>query len=335
MSEPKQQDKPFQISKWKVWEAFERVKANKGAAGVDDQSIAEFEADRDRNLYKIWNRMSSGSYFPPPVKAVEIAKAGGKGVRVLGVPTVADRVAQSVAKLYLEPKVEPVFHPDSYGYRPGRSALDAVAACRQRCWRADWVVDLDIRAFFDTVPWDLIVKAVEAVCDTPWVLLYVKRWLAAPLQSPDGSLVERDKGTPQGSAVSPILANLFMHFAFDSWMARKFPGCPFERYADDAVVHCVSRRQAEHVLAAIAGRMSEVGLRLHPDKTRIIYCKDGRRRGDHEHTSFTFLGFTFRPRRAKDGRDGSFFVGFPARHEHRGAQGQEHRASCHADTPAH
>jgi group II intron reverse transcriptase/maturase len=206
------------------------------------------------------------------------------------VPTVADRVAQTVVAMYLEDLVEPRFHPDSYGYRPRRSALDAVEVCRQRCWRKDWVIDLDVAKFFDTVPWDLMIKAVEAVTDTPWVLLYVRRWLAAPLMSGDGILVERDKGTPQGSAVSPVLANLFMHFAFDNWLAKKFPACPFERYADDAVVHCATRRQAEAVLAAIAERMQEVGLRLHPDKTRIVYCKDAKRRGDHEHTSFTFLG---------------------------------------------
>ncbi len=307
---PTSQVKPFDIPKRQVWEAYRRVAANKGAPGVDGLTLAAFEDDLRNNLYKIWNRMSSGSYFPPPVKGVEIPKSHGGGVRLLGVPTIADRVAQTVVAMHLEERAEPRFHPDSYGYRPRKAAWDAVGVCRQRCWKRDWVIDLDVQKFFDTVPWDLIVKAVEAVCDTPWVLLYVKRWLAAPLQSPGGAHVERDKGTPQGSAVSPILANLFMHFAFDSWMVRKFPGCPFERYADDAVVHCVSKQQAEEVLAAIAGRMEEVGLRLHPDKTRIVYCQDGRRRGDHEHTSFTFLGFTFRPRRAKGGRDGTFFVGF-------------------------
>ena len=225
MSEPKLQDKPFQIAKWAVWEAFQRVKANKGAAGVDEESIAQFEADRDRNLYKIWNRLSSGSYFPPPVKAVEIPKPGGKGVRVLGVPTVADRVAQTVVRMYLEPKVEPIFHPDSYGYRPGRSALDAVGMCRQRCWRSDWVIDLDIQKFFDTVPHDLVEKAVahHISPDQRWILLYVQRWLRAPLAQPDGTLVARDRGTPQGSAISPLLANLFMHYAFDAWMSREFP----------------------------------------------------------------------------------------------------------------
>ncbi|MFL5883109.1 MAG: group II intron reverse transcriptase/maturase [Actinomycetota bacterium] len=309
MSEPKQQDKPFDISKWVVWEAFERVKANKGVAGVDEESIAQFEADRDRNLYKIWNRLSSGSYFPPPVKAVEIPKAGGKGVRLLGVPTVADRVAQTVVRMYLEPEVEPVFHPDSYGYRPGRSALDAVAACRQRCWRTDWVIDLDIRAFFDSVPWDLVLKVVAHHTDQRWILLYVERWLKAPLQRQDGTLVARDRGTPQGSAISPLLANLFMHYAFDAWMARRYPAVRFERYCDDVVVHCASQRQACQVREAIADRLAQVGLELHPDKTRIVYCKDADRTGSYEPSKFTFLGYEFRPRLAKN-RYGKHFVSF-------------------------
>ena len=309
MSEPKQQDKPFDISKWVVWEAFQRVKANKGAAGVDEQSIAEFEQDRDKNLYRIWNRLSSGSYFPPPVKAVEIPKAGGTGVRVLGVPTVADRVAQTVVRMYLEPHVEPVFHPDSYGYRPKKSALDAVGACRQRCWRADWVIDLDIRAFFDTVPHDLVLKAVAHHTDQRWILLYVQRWLEAPLQRQDGALVARDRGTPQGSAISPLLANLFMHYAFDAWLVREHPTVQFERYCDDAVVHCRSESQAHQVRDAIAARLAQVGLELHPDKTRIVYCRDADRRDDHEVTSFTFLGYEFRPRLAKS-KTGKHFVSF-------------------------
>jgi RNA-directed DNA polymerase len=300
--------KPFDIPKQMVWEAYRRVVANEGAPGVDRQTLDEFEEDLKNNLFKIWNRMSSGSYFPPPVRAVEIPKPHG-GVRVLGVPTVADRVAQTVVAMHLGERAEPRFHPDSYGYRPKKAAWDAVGVCRQRCWRRDWVIDLDVEKFFDSVPWDLIIKAVEAVTDTPWVLLYVKRWLAAPLQRPDGTLIERDKGTPQGSAVSPILANLFMHFAFDRWMVRNYPDCPFERYADGAVVHCVSKEQAEQVLTALAARMEEVGLRLHPDKTRIVYCRDGQRRGDHEHTSFTFLGFTFRARKAM-GKDGKSFTSF-------------------------
>lgn len=301
--------KPYDIPKPLVWEAWRRVGANKGAPGVDEQTLGEFEADLKDNLYKIWNRMSSGSYFPPPVKGVEIPKPHGGGVRMLGVPTIADRVAQTVVAMYLEPLVESRFHPDSYGYRPKRAAWDAVGVCRQRCWKFDWVIDLDVQKFFDTVPWDLVVTAVQRATDCPWVLLYVKRWLQAPLQLPDGTLAERNRGTPQGSAVSPILANLFMHYAFDLWMARWFPDCPFERYADDVVVHCVNRRQAERVLAAIAERMTEVGLRLHPDKTRIVYCKDGTRRGDHQHTSFTFLGFSFRARKARS-KNGVYFTSF-------------------------
>src|SRR5690349_21521304 len=309
MNMPKPEEKPFAIPKPLVWEAWRQVKANKGAPGVDGQALDEFEADLG-NLYKVWNRMSSGSYFPPPVRAVEIPKPHGPGTRVLGVPTIADRVAQTAAAMFLEPLVEPRFHPDSYGYRPKKSAHDAVAVCRQRCWKYDWSIDLDVQKFFDTVPWDLLVRAVEAVTDCRWVLLYVKRWLKAPLQHPDGTLVERDKGTPPGSAISPVLANLFLHYAFDTWMAREFPGCPFERFADDIVVHCKRRRQAEYVRAAIAARMGEVGLRIHPDKTRIVYCKDGRRRGDHEHTSFTFLGFTFRARGARGTKSGRAFTGF-------------------------
>jgi RNA-directed DNA polymerase len=309
MNMPKPDEKPFAIPKLLVWEAWRQVRANNGAPGVDGQALDEFEAGLADNLYKIWNRMSSGSYFPPPVRAVEIPKPHGPGTRVLGVPTIADRVAQTATAMFLEPLVEPRFHQDSYGYRPNKSAHDAVGACRQRCWKYDWVIDLDVQKFFDTVPWELVVRAVEAVTDCPWVLLYVRRWLEAPLQRPDGTLVQRDKGTPQGSAISPVLANLFMHYAFDTCMAREFPGCPFERFADDIVVHCKSRRQAEYVLAAIAARMGEVGLRIHPDKTRIVYCKDGRRRGDHEHTSFTFLGFTFRARGAR-GKNGRNFTGF-------------------------
>ena len=281
VSEPKPKEKSFDISKQVVWDSYERVKANQGAAGVDGESIADFEADLKGNLYKLWNRMSSGSYFPPPARAVEIPKKAG-GVRTLGVPTVADRIAQTVVRAYLEPEVEPFFHPDSYGYRPGRSALDAVATCRQRCWKKDWVIDLDLKAFFDSIPHDLLLKAVSKHTDLAWVLLYVRRWLVAPLQREDGTIVERDRGTPQGSAISPLLANLFLHYAFDRWMAREFPAVAFERYADDAVAHCATEAQARKVLDAIAARMAEVGLELHPDKTRIVYCKDADRRGSAE-----------------------------------------------------
>jgi len=276
VDELKASGKPFRISKQEVWDAWLKVKGNKGAPGADEVSLAEFEADLKNNLYKVWNRMSSGTYFPPPVKAVEIPKPHGGGTRVLGVPCIVDRIAQTVAAARLEVAVEPVFHPDSYGYRPGRGALDAVAACRQRCWEYNWVIDLDIRKFFDSVRWDLIVKAVEAHTD---------------------------------HAISPALANLFMHYAFDIWLAREFPLVKFERYADDVVIHCVSEHQARKVLAALHERMAGVGLELHPDKTKIVYCKDSNRRGSAEHTSFTFLGFTFRPRQARR-KDGVQFTSF-------------------------
>jgi len=255
--------------------------------------------------------MSSGSYFPPAVKGVEIPKAGGQGVRLLGVPTVAGRIAQTVAAMYLERRVEPIFHPDSYGYRPGRSALDAVGVCRRRCWQSDWIVDLDIRAFFDSVDHELMIKAVERHVDADgkWVLLYVKRWLIAPLARADGTVQARDRGTPQGSAISPVLANLYLHYAFDAWLARAFPQVTFERYCDDAVIHCGSERQARQVRDALAARLAQVGLELHPDKTRIVYCKDANRHGLYEHTSFTFLGYTFRPRLAIS-RSGRHFVSF-------------------------
>ena len=307
-----QDGKPFAIPKELVWQAWKQVKANGGAAGADGVTIEMFEKDLKDNLYKVWNRMSSGTYFPPPVRAVEIPKSSG-GTRVLGVPAVGDRVAQTVAAMALEPRTEAIFHDDSYGYRPRKGALDAVAACRQRCWARNWVIDLDVRKFFDSVPWDLMVKAVQAnvTHEQRWIVLYVRRWLAAPIVMPDGRTAERDRGTPQGSAVSPVIANLFMHYAFDKWLEREFPAVEFERYADDAVVHCATEQQARKVLAALEERMAEVGLELHPDKTRIVYCKDrNRRRSDCENTSFTFLGYTFRARRALTGDRTSMFSAF-------------------------
>jgi RNA-directed DNA polymerase len=301
------QDKPFDVPKSLVWEAYKRVRANKGAAGVDRCSMEMFEKDLKKNLYKIWNRMSSGTYFPPAVKAVEIPKPGG--TRILGVPTVADRIAQTVVALTLEVRTEAIFHDDSYGYRPKRSALQAVERCRQRCWKRDWVLDLDVQKFFDSVDHALMVKAVEANTDRRWVVLCVKRWLVAPLQRPDGTLQQRDRGTPQGSAVSPVLANIFMHYAFDMFLAREFPTVEFERYADDAVVHCVTERQARQVWAVLSKRMEDIGLRLHPDKTKLVYCKDSRRRGSFPNTSFRFLGYTFGPRKARY-PDGKAFTSF-------------------------
>jgi group II intron reverse transcriptase/maturase len=305
---PKQKVRSFEIPERLVFEAWERVRANDGAPGVDAASIAEFEADEANSLYKLWNRMSSGSYFPRPVRAVDVPKAHGEGVRRLGVPTVADWIAQTAAAMLLEEALEPIFHPDSDGYRPGRDAHDALAKARKRCWRQDWVLDLDIRAFFDSVPHGLLKAMVRRHTDSRWVLLYIERWLVAPMQMPDGTLVEREKGTPQGSPISPLLANLFMHYAFDTWMAKRHPRSPFERYADDIVVHCDTERHARNLWAAIANRLGAFGLGLHPDKTRVVYCKDGRRRGDFEHTSFDFLGYTFRGRRVKGPR--GYFVSF-------------------------
>ena len=263
--------KPFDIPKREVWEAFKRVKANQGAAGVDGQSIAEFEADLSNNLYKLWNRMSSGSYFPPPVRRVDIPKADG-GTRPLGIPTVADRIAQEVARRYLEPCLEPVFHADSYGYRPGRSAIDAVRPARQRCWRYDWVLDIDVKAYFDSIDWELLLKAVRHHTDCPWVLLYIERWLKAPVQMEDGSVVPRTAGTPQGGVISPLLANLFLHYAFDVWMSRNYPHIPFERYADDAICHCKSAEEARALWSALAGSLCglQVGAASGEDEDRLL-----------------------------------------------------------------
>lgn len=309
MNEPTSKAKPFAISKQAVAAAFRKVKANQGGPGVDGCTIEQFEADLRNRLYVTWNRLSSGSYFPPPVKLVEVPKPHGGGVRRLGVPTVADRVAQTVVAMELEPTVERMFHPSSYGYRPGRSPLDAVAACRQRCFTHPWLLDCDIQGFFDNVPHDLIIKAVEANTDKKWVVLYVKRWLAAPVQHLDGTLEQRDRGTPQGSAISPLLANLFLHYAFDAWVTRELPSLPFERYCDDIVVHCHSEKQARYVGRRIAARLSECGVQLHPDKTRVVFCQQDGRPGSAEHTSFTFLGYTFRKRSARD-REGNIFNGF-------------------------
>jgi len=300
--------KPFCISKVMVKEAYDRVKANHGAAGIDRQRIEDFEEDLKGNLYVIWNRMSSGSYFPQPIRAVEIPKKG-QGVRILGIPTIADRVAQTVVQLILEPKVEPLFHPDSYGYRPKRSALDAVGVCRERCWKTAWVLDIDIKSFFDTVNHELLLRAVAWHTDEKWILLYVRRWLTAPLAAPDGTLSPRTEGTPQGSPLSPLLANIFLHYAFDMWMKREFPDVQFERYCDDVVVHCVTQQQATHMWERIGQRLRACQLELHPEKTRIVYCKDAHRRMRWAHTRFTFLGFTFRARTAKD-KEGTCFTSF-------------------------
>jgi group II intron reverse transcriptase/maturase len=227
---------------------------------------------------------------------VDIPKADG-GTRPLGIPTVADRIAQDVARRYLEPHLEPVFHADSYGYRPGRSAIDAVRTARQRCWRYDWVLDIDVRSYFDSIDWELLLKAVRRHTDCPWVLHYIERWLKAPVQMDDGSVVPRSAGTPQGGVISPILANLFLHYAFDMWMARSFPHIPFERYADDIICHCKSVEEVQALWSALADRFAACKLVLHPQKTKIVYCKDANRRGEFPNQSFDFLGFTFRARK--------------------------------------
>jgi RNA-directed DNA polymerase len=301
--------KPFCISKWVVLEAWERVRANRGAAGVDDVSVTQFEGKLKNNLYRIWNRMSSGSYLPPPVRQVMIPKPDGRE-RPLGIPTVGDRVAQMVVKMHLEPEVEPVFHPDSYGYRPGKSALEAVGVCRRRCWRYDWVVDLDIRGFFDNLDHSLMLHAVRKHTDCMWVLLYIERWLKAPVEAEDGTRSPRERGTPQGGVASPLLANIFLHHAFDVWMAETFPRCPFERYADDIVIHCRSHDEALTVQSAVEERLRRCKLEAHPDKTRIVYCRDSNRIQDHSHTQFDFLGYGFQPRKARNSRDGRQFVSF-------------------------
>jgi len=300
--------KPYCIAKRTVWEAYQQVKANRGAAGIDDETIAMFEQNLSKNLYKLWNRMSSGSYLPPPVKQMEIPKASG-GVRKLGIPTVTDRIAQTAAKRIIEPILDPIFHPDSYGYRPGRSAKQAVAITRERCWRYDWVVEFDIKAAFDQIDHGLLMKAVRTHISENWVLLYLERWLTAPFETEDGTCLPRERGTPQGGVVSPILMNLFMHYAFDHWMKRTYPNHPFARYADDAVVHCRTLKQAQELMQMIASRLKECGLTMHPEKSKIVYCKDSDRRGTYPQVQFTFLGFTFRPRRAQSKR-GRVFTSF-------------------------
>lgn len=301
--------KPFTIPKMLVVDAFKAVKANAGSAGVDKETIADFESDLKNNLYRLWNRLSSGSYFPPPVKAVAIPKKNG-GERILGVPTVADRVAQMVVKLVFEPTVEPMFLPDSYGYRPGKSALDAVAVTRKRCWQYNWVLEFDIKGLFDNIDHTLLRRAVKKHTECEWVRLYIERWLTAPLQLADGTLVQRTKGTPQGGVVSPVLANLFLHYTFDAWMARTFPGVPWCRYADDGLVHCRTEQEAQFIMTVLNDRFAECGLQMHPDKTQIVYCKDGSRKERHPNTKFDFLGYTFRPRLVKNRKRDSLFVSF-------------------------
>jgi len=302
-------NKPFSIDKRLVYEAYKAVKSNRGAAGVDEQTIEQFDADLSGNLYRIWNRMSSGSYFPPPVRAVSIPKKSG-GERILGVPTVADRVAQMVVKLVIESILDPIFLADSYGYRPNKSALDAVGVTRERCWKYDWVLEFDIKGLFDNIDHELLLRAVRKHITCKWALLYIERWLRAPMVLEGGTTKERSCGTPQGGVVSPILANLFMHYAFDVWMTRTHPELPWCRYADDGLVHCRTEQEAETLKVALQARLAECHLEMHPTKTKIVYCKDGKRKGKYPNVKFDFLGYCFRPRRVRRLRDNSLFGGF-------------------------
>ena len=302
-------DKPFKITKKQVYEAYKAVKSNQGAAGVDKETIEQFEANLRGNLYKLWNRMSSGSYFPPPVRAVSIPKKSG-GERILGVPTVADRVAQTVVKQLIEPDLDPIFLADSYGYRPGKSALDAIGVTRERCWKYNWVLEFDIKGLFDNIDHELLLRAVRKHVKCIWALLYIERWLKAPMELEDGTRVERICGTPQGGVVSPILSNLFMHYTFDLWMARTFPELPWCRYADDGLVHCRVEHEAEVVKAALQARLAECHLEMHPTKTKIVYCKDGKRKGKYPNVKFDFLGYCFRPRLVRNLRDNRLFCSF-------------------------
>jgi RNA-directed DNA polymerase len=301
--------KPFSIDKKRVYEAYKAVKSNAGSAGVDGQTIEQFEADLQNNLYKLWNRMSSGSYFPPPVRAVSIPKKTG-GQRILGVPTVADRVAQMVVKQHIEPELDPVFLAGSYGYRLRKSALDAVGVTRQRCWKYDWVLEFDIKGLFDNIDHELLLRAVRKHVTCKWALLYIERWLTAPMEHEDGTKAERKSGTPQGGVVSPILSNLFLHYTFDLWMARTHPDLPWCRYADDGLVHCRNEQEAQTLKAELQARLAECRLELHPAKTKIVYCKDRNRTGAYPNVQFDFLGYCFRPRMVRRSRDNKLFCGF-------------------------
>ena len=303
-----EETKPFKISKQAVKIAFDRVKANKGTYGIDEQSISDFEENLKDNLYKIWNRMSSGTYFPKPVKAVAIPKKNG-GTRILGIPTVEDRVAQMVAKIYFEPNVERIFYEDSYGYRPNKSAIQAVGVLRERCWRKDWVVDFDIKGLFDNIRHDYLIEMVKRHTEEQWIILYIERWLKTPFKMQDGTIAERTSGTPQGGVISPVLANLFLHYVFDDFMSKEFPNIQWVRYADDGALNCVSIKQAKYIIKVLDKRFKTFGLELNLSKTKIVYCKDDDRKDNYENISFDFLGYTFKPRQAKN-KYGKYFTSF-------------------------
>ena len=302
--------KSIPVSKEQVWLAYKKVKANQGSAGVDQISMEEFDAQRSKHLYKLWNRLASGSYFPPPVKEVEIPKKDGK-VRKLGIPTIGDRVAQMVVKEYLEARFEKIFSPNSYGYRPEKSAHQALEKVRQNCRKTDWVIDLDIKGFFDNIDHERLMLAVQKHVPEKWCLLYIQRWLTMPVQTKSGELIQKQgKGTPQGGVISPLLANLFLHYAMDKWLEQNHPNVEYVRYADDAILHCRTKTEAEQTLAALDERMKACGLELHPEKTKQVYCRDYRRQDTYETVKFDFLGYSFQPRSTKSKQTGKLFLGF-------------------------
>jgi RNA-directed DNA polymerase len=303
------ENKPIEIQKSLIYKAWLSVKRNAGASGIDGQSITDFEQKLEANLYKIWNRMSSGSYFPPPIRGVEIPKKSGS-TRTLGIPTIADRVAQTAVRNLLMNRFEAIFDDDSYGYRPGKSAHDALAVTRERCWKYDWVLEYDIKGLFDNISHDLLMKAVRMHVEEKWMVMYIERWLKAPMILEDGTEVPRDKGTPQGGVISPLLANLFMHYVTDKWARRELPGVPFCRYADDGLFHCKSKVQAEKVLDKLRDRLQQCNLEAHPVKTKIVYCQDEKRKFNHEFKSFEFLGYEFICRKAKNRKTGKYFKSF-------------------------
>ena len=302
--------KSVPVSKEQVWYAYKKVRSNYGSAGIDQVSMDKFNANRSKHLYKLWNRMASGSYFPPPVKEVEIQKNDGN-TRKLGIPAISDRVAQTVVKDYLEPRFEKLFSPCSYGYRPNKDAHQALAFVRENCWKYDWVIDLDIKGFFDNIDHQKLMLAVEKHVPENWVRMYIQRWLSMPVLLKSGELQERNgKGTPQGGVISPLLANLFLHYAFDAWLAKTDGTVKFARYADDAIIHCKSKSHAEWALKKVNERMLECGLELHKDKTKLVYCRDYRRKGNYPIVKFDFLGYSFQPRTSKSRKDGKLFLGY-------------------------
>ena len=302
--------KTIPISKAMIWQAYKRVRANKGSGGVDAISMEQFDADLSKNLYKLWNRMASGSYFPPAVKEVEIPKKDGK-FRKLGVPTISDRIGQMMVKMYIEPRLENVFSPNSFGYRPSKSAHQALKQVRENCWKTDWIIDLDIKGFFDNIDHAKLMLAIEKHIPENWIKLYIARWLACPVLTRSGKLITKQgKGTPQGGVISPLLANLFLHYGFDKWLEQTDYRVNFTRYADDVMVNCKSQKHAEQTLNTIKNRMGQIGLELHPQKTKKVYCKDYRRKEKYHNVKFDFLGYSFQPRTSTSKKRRGLFLGF-------------------------